>query len=268
MHTDDDHSFEVVDGVQEDCELDTTPDCEVLILNRADFTRTEFIDSDFGNANFNGAILSFADISDSNFWNTMFLTDSQSQIEANLNDITISKSDFTDAKFGDGVSATTMQRAIVHGGTFDGADFRKVDLSDTQFQCINVSVLGGAPTNECSTFVGADFRGADLTAVRFFPILASDEYIFTDADFLGATLTDTTISTLAEPCMQVDVVMNEWSCIRIGHELPGMATTTVDGLALTNTSDLRGIDMRNLNIDRSNFSGALIAGTRFDGATV
>ena len=45
-------------------------------------------------------------------------------------------------------------------------------------------------------------------------------------------------------------------------------TTTVDGLALTNSSDLRGVDMRNLTIDRSNFSGVLIAGTRFDGATV
>ena len=271
MHTGEDHSFEVLDRVQEDCELESTPDCAVLILNRADFTRTEFIDSNFGNANFNGAILSFADISDSNFSNTTFLTDSL--IEANLNDITISKSDFTDARFGDGVgdgaSATTMRRAIVHGGTFDGADFRNVDLSDTQFQCINVSVLGGAPTNECSTFVGADFQGADLTAVRFSPTLASDEYIFTAADFLGATLTDTTITTLAEPCMQVDAVMNEWSCIRIGHESPGMTTTTtVDGLALTNSSDLRGVDMRNLTIDRSNFSGVLIAGTRFDGATV
>ena len=102
-----------------------------------DFTRTEFIDSYLVNANFNGATLSFADIIDSNFSNTTFLTDTNIQTniqtETNLNDITISKSDFTDAQFGDGVSATTMRRAIVHGGTFDGTDFRNVDLTRTEF---------------------------------------------------------------------------------------------------------------------------------------
>ncbi|MBW2295174.1 MAG: pentapeptide repeat-containing protein, partial [Deltaproteobacteria bacterium] len=260
-HSGEDASFGIVSDVDATCAVG--PVC--TDFSSTDFFHVELIDSDFSGAIFDGADFSFADFDTSIFALATFYG-------AILDDAYIEFSDFSGADFNDELNPTdpaaSFRRATIRAGHFDAADLRGTDFTDTQFRCITdpdqTSETGFLTI--CPTFIETDFREANLTSSLFAPAFAGDTLAFSATDFRGANLTDAFLAGITDPCLQTDPVLNLWDCMLWGADPALDPNTIVEGLTLLDASDLRGSDMRNLDFERGEFPGVLIAGTQFTGS--